>query len=94
MCVCVCCFDQCILSGEIDTRTFVRSKKKRSLGFGEAVNDENRNSLLKRGLYLLSHCLFVCVCVCVCLFVPVTISYLCMVLVFLCHVFVCVCFCY
>ncbi|XP_050690307.1 SLAIN motif-containing protein 2-like isoform X2 [Eriocheir sinensis] len=34
--------------GEIDTRTFVRSKKKRSLAFGEAVNDENRNSLLKR----------------------------------------------
>lgn len=34
--------------GEIDTRTFVRPKKKRSLLFGDAVNDENRNSLLKR----------------------------------------------
>ncbi|XP_071531832.1 uncharacterized protein [Panulirus ornatus] len=34
--------------GEIDTRTFVRPKKKRSLVFGDAVNDENRNSLLKR----------------------------------------------
>ncbi|XP_037788591.1 SLAIN motif-containing protein 2-like isoform X5 [Penaeus monodon] len=34
--------------GEIDTRTFVRPKKKRSLVFGDAVNDENRNSLLRR----------------------------------------------
>ncbi|XP_053644749.1 SLAIN motif-containing protein 2 isoform X1 [Cherax quadricarinatus] len=33
--------------GDIDTRTFVRPKKKRSQ-FGEAVNDENRNSLLRR----------------------------------------------
>lgn len=38
-------------TGEIDTRTFVRPKKKRPLAFGEAINDENRNSLLKRGLY-------------------------------------------
>ncbi|MPC20558.1 hypothetical protein E2C01_013507 [Portunus trituberculatus] len=42
------CLGVCWCAGEIDTRTFVRSKKKRSLGFGEAVNDENRNSLLKR----------------------------------------------
>ncbi|KAK4290686.1 hypothetical protein Pmani_036432 [Petrolisthes manimaculis] len=34
--------------GEIDTRTFVRPKKKRPMAFGEAINDENRNSLLKR----------------------------------------------
>ncbi|XP_045599162.1 SLAIN motif-containing protein 2 isoform X2 [Procambarus clarkii] len=34
--------------GEIDTRTFVRPKKKRSQVFGDAVNDENRNSLLRR----------------------------------------------
>ncbi|KAK7074994.1 hypothetical protein SK128_009190 [Halocaridina rubra] len=33
--------------GEIDSRTFVRPKKKRS-PFVDAVNDENRNSLLKR----------------------------------------------
>ncbi|CAL4066111.1 unnamed protein product, partial [Meganyctiphanes norvegica] len=33
--------------GEIDTRTFVRPKKKRSIPYGE-VNDENRNMLLKR----------------------------------------------
>ncbi|KAG0723127.1 SLAIN motif-containing protein 2 [Chionoecetes opilio] len=40
--------------GEIDTRTFVRGKKKRPpLAFGEAVSDENRNSLLKRGGSLL-----------------------------------------
>lgn len=40
-----------ILSGEIDTRTFVRPKKKRGQAFDDAINDENRNSLQKRGLY-------------------------------------------
>lgn len=50
-------FDVCsldtphILSGEIDTRTFVRPKKKRGQAFGDAINDENRNTLQKRGLY-------------------------------------------
>lgn len=35
----------------------MRPKKKRSLVFGDAVNDENRNSLLRRGL-----------CACLCMF--------------------------
>lgn len=34
--------------GEIDTRTFVRPKKKRGMAFGDTFNDENRNSLLRR----------------------------------------------
>lgn len=33
--------------GEIDTRTFVRPKKKRSIPYGE-INDENRNMLIKK----------------------------------------------
>lgn len=60
MCVVCDALTRHVLSGEIDTRTFVRSKKKRSLAFGEAVNDENRNSLLKRGLYCQCQPLIVC----------------------------------